>query len=88
MVTGKQNKNNKGARADQAPKPDLVNKLNMVLEFEDDIYSMDNKGQMDNMRTIGLSVMIELIMRYKTDTEGANMFFNPELALVNKVVDL
>jgi hypothetical protein len=88
MVTGKQNKNNKGARADQAPKPDLVNKLNMVLEFEDDIYSMDNKGQMDNMRTIGISVMIELIMRYKTDTEGANMFFNPELALVNKVLDL
>jgi len=85
MVTGKQNKNNKGARADQAPKPDLVNKLNMVLEFEEDIYSMD---KMDNMRTIGLSVMIEIIMRYKTDKDGANMFFNTELALVNRVIDL
>jgi hypothetical protein len=83
MVPEKQNKNNKGARADQAPKPDLVNKLNMVLEYETDIYNMSSP-----LRTIGISVMLELIMRFKTDTEGANMFFNPELALVNKIVDL
>jgi len=86
MVPGKQNKNNKGARADQAPKPDLVNKLNMVLEFEEDAYKMNTTAA--DLRTIGISVMIEMIMRYKTDTEGANMFFNPELALVNRVVDL
>jgi hypothetical protein len=83
MAPGKQNKNNKGARADQAPKPDLVNKLNMVLEYEEDAYNMGS-----SLRTIGIAVMIEMVMRYKTDTEGANMFFNPELALVNRVVDL
>lgn len=86
MVPGKQNKNNKGARADQAPKPDLVNKLNMVLEYEEDAYKMNTTAA--HLRTIGISVMIEMVMRYKTDTEGANMFFNPELALVNRIVDL
>ena len=40
------------------------------------------------LRTIGLAVMIEIIMRYKTDTDGANMFFNPEQALVNRIVEL
>ena len=83
MVPGKQNKNNKGARADQAAKPDLVNKINMVLEYEEDIFSLTT-----SVRTIGISVLLELFMRYKTDEEGANMFFSPELALVNKIIDL
>jgi len=87
MGTIKQNKNNKGARADQAPKPDLVNKLNMVLEFEEDQYAMNNENT-SMLRAIGVAVMIELIMRYKTDKEGANMFFSPELALINRIVDL
>jgi len=83
MVPGKQNKNNKGARADQAAKPDLVNKINMVLEYEEDIFALTT-----SVRTIGISVLLELFMRYKTDEEGANMFFTPELALVNRIVDL
>jgi superfamily II DNA or RNA helicase len=87
MSMVKQNKNNKGARADQAPKPDLVNKLNMVLEFEEDEYAMNNANTI-SLRTIGISVMIELIMRYKTEKEDANMFFSPEFALVNRIVDL
>ena len=87
LGTIKQNKNNKGARADQAPKPDLVNKLNMVLEFEEDQYAM-NKETTIRLRTIGIAVMLELIMRHKTEREGANMFFSPELALVNRITDL
>lgn len=83
MVPGKQNKNNKGARADQAPKPDLVNKINMVLEYEENIFPLNT-----SLRTIGISVFLELLMRYKTDEEGANMFFNPELTFVNKIIDL
>jgi hypothetical protein len=31
--------------------------------------------------------MIELIMRYKTDKDGANMFFSPENALLNNVIE-
>jgi len=87
LGTIKQNKNNKGARADQAPKPDLVNKLNMVLEFVEDQYAM-NKENTIRLRTIGIAVMLELIMRHKTEREGANMFFSPELALVNRITDL
>jgi hypothetical protein len=74
------NKNNKGARADQAAKPELINKLNLVVGA--DAYNLSMP-----LRTFGISAMLEILMRYKTDNGEANMFFSPESTLLNRVID-
>jgi len=74
------NKNNKGARIDQTPKPEIISKINSILGEE--IYTVGIKD-----RVIGLAVILEILMRYKTDTGNVNMFFSPEKAILNGVVD-
>jgi len=75
------NKNNKGARADQSAKPELINKLNLVGGKEQYNKSM-------RLRAIGIAVMLEILMRYKTDNEEAVMFFSPENTLLNRIIDV
>jgi hypothetical protein len=75
------NKNNKGARADQAAKPELINKLNLVAGKEEYTISMP-------LRAIGIAVMLEILMRYKTDNREAVMFFSPENTLLNRIIDV
>jgi hypothetical protein len=77
------NKNNKGARADQAAKPELINKLNLVLGEEEGKYDKSSKFP----ALFGIVAMLEILMRYKTDNEGVNMFFSPENALLNGVIE-
>ena len=76
------NKNNKGARADQAAKPELINKLNLVLGKEE--YDISSSSQ---LQKFGIVAMLEILMRYKTDNGEAKMFFSPENAVLNKVID-
>jgi hypothetical protein len=75
------NKNNKGARADQAAKPELINKLNLVLGKE------EYHDKSSELQRFGIVAMLEILMRYKTDNEGVNMFFSPENALLNGVIE-
>jgi hypothetical protein len=73
-------KNNKGARIDQAAKPEIVSKINAVVGKE--MYTIDT-----NLRMYGLAIILEMVMRYKTEKREANMFFSPEKTLLNGVVD-
>jgi hypothetical protein len=75
------NRNNKGARIDQASKPEIISKINSVLGKE--IYNVGIKD-----RAIGLAVILEILMRYKTDHKEAIMFFSPEQTILNGVVDI
>jgi hypothetical protein len=75
------NRNNKGARIDQASKPEIISKLNSVLGKE--IYNVGIKD-----RAIGLAVILEILMRYKTDSGEAVMFFSPEQTILNGVIDV
>jgi hypothetical protein len=75
------NRNNKGARIDQASKPEIISKINSVLGKE--IYNVGIKD-----RAIGLAVILEILMRYKTDHKEAVMFFSPEQTILNGVVDI
>jgi len=36
----------------------------------------------------GLAIILEMVMRYKTEKREANMFFSPEKTLLNRVVDV
>ena len=74
------NKNNKGARIDQAAKPEVISKINAILGKE--IYTI-GIGE----KSIGLGVILEMLMRYKTENGEANMFFSPENAILNGVID-
>lgn len=75
------NRNNKGARIDQASKPEIISKINSVLGKE--IYNVGIKD-----RAIGLAVILEILMRYKTDHKEAVMFFSPEQTILNGVIDV
>jgi superfamily II DNA or RNA helicase len=77
------NKNNKGARADQASKQEIVTKLNLVLGEEEGKYDKSSKFP----ALFGIVAMLEILMRYKTDIGEANMFFSPENALLNNVIE-
>jgi hypothetical protein len=82
------NKNNKGARIDQAAKPEVIAKINSILGKE--VYHVVSKDgvKKSEEKSIGLGGILEMLMRYKTETGEANLFFSPENALLNKVIDL
>ena len=82
------NKNNKGARIDQAAKPEIISKINSILGKE--VYNIISKDgvKKSEEKSIGLGGILEMLMRYKTEIGEANLFFSPESALLNKVVDL
>jgi len=74
------NRNNKGARIDQTAKPEIISKINSVLGKE--MYTVGIKD-----RAIGLAVILEMLMRYKTDKKEGVMFFSPEDTLLNGVIE-
>ena len=74
------NRNNKGARIDQTAKPEIISKINSVVGKE--IYTVGIKD-----KAIGLAAILEILMRYKTDKGEAVMFFSPENALMNGIVE-
>lgn len=73
-------RNNLGAKCEDAGKPAISKKLKIVLgvDYYDDV----------NIDKYGLGVLLEFIMRFKTETSKKDKiyyFFNPEETLVNKI---
>jgi hypothetical protein len=77
------NKNNKGARIDQAAKPEIIAKINSILGKQ--VYDVTKKT---NEKSIGLGAILEILMRYTTETGKANLFFSPENTILNNIIDL
>ena len=82
-----QARNNKGALCSNAGKPDIVKRLNSILQEK-----MYNDENTENILKIGLCVILEFLVRYFTEINYKNnnkvYFFDSEMALYNKIVEI
>lgn len=73
-------RNNLGAKCEDAGKPAILKKLKIILGVD---YYNDA-----NIDKYGLGVLLEFIMRFKTETSKSIVyFFNPEETLINKIAE-
>jgi hypothetical protein len=83
-----QRRNNKGALCSNASKMDIIKRLNFVLDDkkEKNMYTIQNT---ENILKIGLCAILEMILRYYTDTndqrENKVYFIDSEKALINNI---
>lgn len=90
-------RNNKGAFCENAGKRDIIQRLNVICgktiyseeEINKDIFINGVKTPNIIFKN-GLCVMMEILLRHYDATKYANKkwFFNPEEALLNRIVEI
>ena len=90
-------RNNKGAYCENAGKRDIINRLNQI--HNQDIYSEKSINNNISINGVsienkvyknGLCVMMELLLRHYdyTKKENKRWFFNPEEAILNRILEM